>query len=248
MVEPHELEKLGLNKNEAIVFIALLEFGEATAGDLIKKTGFHRNIVYDNLEKLGDKGLVAHVIKNGVRYYMFSSPESVIELIKAEERKVADKRELAKKLTKEIEQQIKKVEIKPKSRLIQGTLGIRDIMSDTLKVSKDYIAYGAPGISSEIMGEHFWKNYGLKRKEKNIKVRLIFNDDLRAFGKTILDSHTQIRYLPKQFDTLTETTIYGNKVAIMVWTEKPITVLIEDENVAKAYSKYFEILWKMAKL
>ena len=53
-MDPKKLEKLGLNRNEAEVYVDLLKLGQTSAGELIRRTGFHRNIVYDNLEKLID--------------------------------------------------------------------------------------------------------------------------------------------------------------------------------------------------
>jgi len=248
MIKTYELEEIGLNKNESFVFVSLIKLGEATAGDIIKKISFHRNIVYDNLEKLLDKGLVTYIIKNGIRYYKPSSSEAIIELMKIKRGEFEKKEKLAKKLSLEIKKEINQSKEKSTAQLYQGKLGIRDIMKDTLKVGKDYIVYGAPKSSVELMGETFWKNYTLKRNEKKLIVKMLFNEELRNFGNSLINNYTKIKYLPKQFDSLTETTVYGKKVAIMIWTEKPITVLIEEDNVAKAYKKYFEVLWKIARL
>lgn len=61
------LVKLGLTTNEATVYDCLLGLGITTAGKIIKKTHLHRNIVYDNLEKLIKKGLVSFVIIKGIK-------------------------------------------------------------------------------------------------------------------------------------------------------------------------------------
>ena len=58
-----DLEKLGLNRNEAKVYFGLLQTVNTTASDLVKHLGLHRNIIYDNLEKLIEKGLVSFVIE-----------------------------------------------------------------------------------------------------------------------------------------------------------------------------------------
>lgn len=41
--------------------------------------------------------------------------------------------------------------------------------------------------------------------------------------------------------------IYGNKVAIIVWTEIPLGFVIENKIIAKTYLDYFESLWENAK-
>ena len=65
-----DLEKLGLNKNEAKVYFGLLKKGQATASELVKSVGVHRNIIYDNLEKLIDKGLVSYVVEGTKRRFI----------------------------------------------------------------------------------------------------------------------------------------------------------------------------------
>ena len=60
------LEEVGLTGNEIKVYLALLELGSVTAGDILKKIELHRGAVYDTLDKLIDKGLVSYFIKNNV--------------------------------------------------------------------------------------------------------------------------------------------------------------------------------------
>ena len=41
--------------------------------------------------------------------------------------------------------------------------------------------------------------------------------------------------------------IYGNKVAIVDFTRPITTIIIEKKEIADAYKKHFELLWKIAK-
>jgi len=51
------------------------------------------------------------------------------------------------------------------------------------------------------------------------------------------------RKLPLEFASPTTTIVYGNKIGIVVWTEIIRIILITNNNLAKAYNKYFEIMW-----
>ena len=44
-----KLEKIGLNLNEAKIYLALLELGQAQAGYISKKTQINRTTVYDSI-------------------------------------------------------------------------------------------------------------------------------------------------------------------------------------------------------
>ena len=63
-----ELQNLGFYKNEAKVYLALLELGFTSTGPLIKKTNLHRNIVYESLDKLITHGLVASTMQKGKKH------------------------------------------------------------------------------------------------------------------------------------------------------------------------------------
>ncbi len=242
-----KLEKLGLNRNEAIVYYALIRLGQATAGELIKKTGFHRNIVYDNLEKLVDKGLVTFILEGKKKTFQTALPEAITDMIKKEQELLDKKKQVAEYIKTEVQKVYAISSQKQDAVIFRGVRGIKTLLQDTVKERTDYFVFGAPESSLTIMGSTFWKNYNEKRIEKGIVAKMVFNEELKGWSGQIQSKMTQIRFLPKHFDSLSETMIYGDNVAIIVWTEKPIATLIRDPEAAKGYKQYFDVLWKTAK-
>jgi len=57
----------------------------------------------------------------------------------------------------------------------------------------------------------------------------------------------EVRYLPEEYLSPASLTIYSNKLAIHLWSEEPITVWIENEEVVKQFLKYFELMWRIAR-
>jgi len=43
------------------------------------------------------------------------------------------------------------------------------------------------------------------------------------------------------------TNIYGDKIAIIIWTDEPEGIIIENALAAKAYKSYFDFMWKHSK-
>ncbi|MBI4143919.1 hypothetical protein HY486_01600 [Candidatus Woesearchaeota archaeon] len=43
------------------------------------------------------------------------------------------------------------------------------------------------------------------------------------------------------------TNIYGDKIAILIWTDEPEGIIIENSAAAKAYKSYFDIMWSIAR-
>jgi sugar-specific transcriptional regulator TrmB len=63
------LEAVGLSDKESRVFVALVGMGEATAGDVAKKSGLKRSIVYFTLERLITQGLCQEIVGHKVKRY-----------------------------------------------------------------------------------------------------------------------------------------------------------------------------------
>ncbi len=241
-----ELIKLGLNKNEAKVYLILLKRNAGSAGELIKQSNFHRNIVYDNLEKLIEKGLVSFIFEGRTKIFKANPLYSFTDFLEREQEILNEKKEIAEKIKKSAKE-LFPIKCKMQDAMIyRGIKGVRALFLDTLNEGKEYYVFGAPKASLKIMGSTFWENYNIKREQKKMIIRMIFNEDLRQWSKKIKSKLTKIKFLPKKFDSITETIIYNEKVAIIVWTQNPIATLIIDKNLARAYKQYFEILWKEA--
>ena len=41
--------------------------------------------------------------------------------------------------------------------------------------------------------------------------------------------------------------IYGDNVAIVLWSENPIGILIREQEIAKGYKEKFELIWNLTK-
>lgn len=75
------LIQLGLSKNDALVYEALVETGSCFVAPLVKQTRKHRQIVYNSLETLIAQNLVSVSQKNGKNYYSISNPHHLLSEI-----------------------------------------------------------------------------------------------------------------------------------------------------------------------
>ena len=72
---------LGLTKNEAKVYLCLLELGNTQVGQITEKSGIHRRNVYDSISRLMEKGLLSSVIVNNKKLFSPVNPKRFLELI-----------------------------------------------------------------------------------------------------------------------------------------------------------------------
>src|SRR3989344_9003437 len=128
-----DLERLGLNKNEAKVYYALLIKGEATAQELVKYLGVYRNIVYDNLEKLIEKGLVSFVKEGTKRKFIAEKPSAIIEFLESKKQELNKKILTAKELIPKITEILNTTKSKQEVSLLRGIAGLKKILSEIVQ-------------------------------------------------------------------------------------------------------------------
>ncbi|MBI4017206.1 MAG: hypothetical protein HY363_05950 [Candidatus Aenigmarchaeota archaeon] len=110
--------------------------------------------------------------------------------------------------------------------------------------SKDYYAYGGPQQAHDLLGDYFWESFHKVRLHKKLNARLLFHSSLKWWAEKLNKlPHTQVKTTKKDFEEITETIICGQKVAIIIYTEKPYGLLIDEPHAAESYKKFFHLLW-----
>ncbi len=233
-----KLEQIGLDRKEALVYMALLELKETQAGELSKKAEINRTTTYDVLEKLIGRGLVTYVISARKKVFHPVKPKILLEKIKERE-KIAE--EIMPDLNKIFEGGKREEE----ADIYHGKKGIKTILDDILG-HEEYVAFGSSGEFLHIM-KHDFVIFQKKKKTLGIKSRIIQSDSARKDKELKKTAYATFRYISDEFSAPSTSIIYGDKLAIIVWAETPLATVITSKQVADSYRKYFELLWKMAK-
>lgn len=243
-METNILTEAGLTQKEADVYFVLITLGSSSASQIIQKTGFHRAVVYDLLERLIEKGLAGHVIKNRKKYFESTSPERLLDIIKEKENKI---KTILPQLN-ELSQFKEHLDVK----IYKGKEGIKTVFEDIVRERpSEWLSLGSGGETYKLLPA-FLDEIHKKRVKDNIKVRGLFlNNEIARKRGFILSKNplTEIRYLPKSFLTPTVMNIYKEKVALYsVTSDKiPFIILIENKELVKSFREYFEWLWKLSK-
>ncbi len=231
-----KLEKIGLNLNEGKIYLALLELGQAQAGNISKKTQINRTTVYDCLERLIKNGLVVFVISTNKKIFKPVAPKKLLEQV--EERKIA-----VKEIIPELDSLFAQTKEKEETYIYKGRKGIKSILEDILEC-KEYLAFGSSGKFLEIM-QHDFIIFQKRKKELKINSRIILSESLRKL-ETVKVAYADFKYIPEEFSAPITTFVFNDKIAIIIWAETPFATLIKSKEVVKSYSNYFELLWKIA--
>lgn len=235
-------EELGLTKSEVTVFLTLLKIGSSKAGKIIDDSGLQNPVVHRAFHSLIEKGFVTYSVEGKIKYYQAIDPRLLLNILDEKKRRLE---ELMPKLLKLNESNTREA----KAVIHCGIRGIRRLFTYILETGdKEFLTYGAPEKSLDLLGSFFWTGFHKKRIKKGIKARMIFHESLKERAKELNKLRsTEIRLTEKGFEELTETVICGDKVAILIYLDRPIGVLIEERLAANSYKKFFEPLWENCK-
>jgi sugar-specific transcriptional regulator TrmB len=232
----NKLKELGLTDNESKVYSSLLEMGPVHAGLLTRKSGLHRRVVYDTLDRLIKKGLVGYIIQNHVRLFQVANPSRFIDIVKEREA-------IVKELMPQMEFLYKKTRENEETNFYKGRNGLKLIFEDQIKTGEEILVMGASLIAYDVL-QFYFKWFDKRRKEGKINARIIFN----SAGKKMNIPSADVRYLPEKYSSPLAVNIYGDKVAIILWSkENPLAIVIKNRQISEGYRKYFEFMWKVAK-
>ena len=242
-----DLERIGLNRNEAKVYLALVYKGEATAAELVKAVGVHRNIVYDNVEKLIEKGLASFIIDEGKRKFIAQKPDTIISYLESKKEKVDEEIIEANKILPQISRILSTSNTKQEATIYRGIKGLKKIFNEILDTKENW-CIGIANESVHALGSTYWKNYNQKIKDRRIKEHILVNSNYKDPDTGLLKvKNIDTRTLPKELNPVSETILYADKVAIFVYSSQPIVIVIENKEIFNMYKTHFDFLWKISK-
>ena len=248
------IAELGLNQNEAKLYLALLELGPSLVTEISKKAGVNRVTCYDVLEKLVNHNLVTYASgKASKKRYSAMPPYNLISFLERRQKREQIKLAELKQKLPELKMLYKELN-RPSVKFFEGTEGLTTIYSETLKTKTEILSVGdceeweTPELAA-------WaRQYNRDRAKGKIKERVL----IPAGEKTInwfknypaTLKYTQYKILPKEkipylFDS--EINIFEDKVMIAL-LKKPnrMGILITSIQLANILKAMFEMAWEAA--
>ncbi|MFH1650145.1 MAG: helix-turn-helix domain-containing protein [Candidatus Woesearchaeota archaeon] len=243
------LKEAGLTAGEIKAYLALLELGASSTGPISKKSKLSGSKVYEVLERLKGKGLVASFEKNNVMHFEALSPERLLDYLDDRKKTIdKEKASIARVLPQLLA--FKKTAPQSAAKLFIGWQGIKNANEDiimTLKKGEEWLTMGLS--DQPLSWERHFTHRQTERARKGIILKHLLNEKYKRLYETRKKlPHSSYRFLPKELEMPTSTEIYANKVLIMIMVQaSPLAIMIENKDVADSFRKYFEVLWKTAK-
>lgn len=233
------LRAIDLNESEAKIYITSLEIGPSSPQRLVARSGFSRPATYAAIDALIQKGLMTSAMNGKRRLYSAESPDRIMGYTKS----FLQKMEAKAANIAEVVTDLKLIQHRdrPQVKMYEGIQGIKAILQDVVDSKPDTTeeivnidAVKKVFTTAELTAA---QNILSKRKTGG---RAIFYGDV-----TTVRGGIEARFLPKgtspfQGDLL----LYGNKVAMVTYTDHVMGVVVDNKAIADTYHALFELAWK----
>ncbi|MEK7530551.1 MAG: helix-turn-helix domain-containing protein [Patescibacteria group bacterium] len=239
-----DLQKVGLTENQSVVYLALARAGTLRAGEVIKKTGLHRNIVYTSLEELREQKLIGKSQIRGVFCYKMLSPSRLLFDLKEREQTARLAIEELGHLTKR----------SPTQEIIvyEGLEEFRRhaLRSYNLATAGGMHRYlGSSPRWHSVIGPELEQKLNRIQQRKKLVLRGIAKSSFPALGGYLRSSKglVDIRINPLISSDTNNVEILEDRICLQSFVEPYFVVEIVNKEVAKNYQNYFDFLWRQSK-
>ena len=235
------LIQIGLTDYEAEVYLALLSNGQISAYELAEKAGLYRQVTYDSLKRLMEKGFVSSVQEGKTKLFKAIDPKLILEFL---HERTENYKQILPQLTKLNEQTQQPLSVETYKGKNVTRIALRDIIN-TLKETGGTVLCTAVEESLPFSKyKTICDQYERDMIHYNIKERVL----IKQGGNGIFKKGTSIyRTISEKFFNPNPLQIYGDHVQMIIWGNPDYLIIIRNKDVANSYRKQFELMWAQGK-
>lgn len=234
------LRRIGISEGEIKVFSALLDSGVSPVNKIHEKTGIERRNIYDILNKLIERGLVAYVTENKRRLFRVSHPGKIISYIE-EKKDELDRTE--NEIKNELPSMIDKFNFRRlaiDAEVYRDAEGVKAVWEDMLNYKE--VRWIGSGRYIPKMLPHFFASWNRRRIKLEVKWFNLLRYEMRKETKAM--PYEEVRFLPEEFSgNPSVVCIYGNKVVNFMFGAELFAFVIESNEIAENHRRYHKYLW-----
>lgn len=241
------LENLGLAKNEAKIYEALLREGESSVGAIAAKSKVHRRNVYDTLNRLVEKGLVFEIVLSKENRYQAVDPSKLSELLQEKQTALSGALSEMQKVFLETPN--------PEAVFIyRGLEGWKNYIRDILRIGEDDYIMGGKGVWADQKIKSFVNQFSESAHKKGMKFHVLYEEEARERIKPMVEMlGNQYRFIPKEFYSPSAFEVFGDHIVFLsditegvLREDLSITVVI-NQKLADSFRAWFKFMWSVSK-
>ncbi|MDO8740575.1 MAG: helix-turn-helix domain-containing protein [Candidatus Woesearchaeota archaeon] len=235
------LTQIGLTNYEAEVYLALLTNGQMSAYELAEKAGLYRQVTYDSLKRLMEKGFVSSVQEGKTKLFKAIDPKLILEFLNE---RTENYKQILPQLTKLNEQAQQSLSVETYKGKNVVRIALRDIIDNLKSIGGEILCTAVEESIPFAKYKTICDQYERDMIRFKIKERVIIKEG----DKGIFQRGTsKYRKIPKRYFNPNPVQIYRDNVQTIVWGNPDYLIIIRNKEVAESYRKQFELMWNIAR-
>ncbi len=247
-----ELQKLGLNENEAKVYLAALSLGPSPASQISSQTNIKRPTVYLALENLIKQGLIFESFVGKKKLFEAEKPQKLEKLTKRMRRQAVDAEILLESILPGLVKLPKQYAEEPKVSFYSGAEGLKNIALEISACTSSWYFFGSGAKILEKLTklkrmDILNDSWALRGSPDRPKIFLITDSGFFALGKGWEKTHTpwrETKILPGIIGAGCGFIIYEDKLAVLNLENKPFAAVIQSKEVVEVVKLMYQLIWK----
>jgi predicted DNA-binding transcriptional regulator len=236
-----KLTNLGLDKNEAAVYLSLLKLGEVGASKVVSDTKLHGQTVYTALDTLEAKNLVRYVLVKGRKRFSAQNPKILLNMVEQQ-------RSVAQSVAEELEHRFSAVDLQH----IEILKGVEAFRASELQLlaecapGENLLVFGGLGDSYIQSHGNQFNEYEYQRRKQKLGVRYLGISSQAAYLQQSKEDryNFEFRFINAAFSGVTTTCVFGtHAVAIYIFDETVTCIILRNAKIAESYTGFFNGLW-----
>jgi sugar-specific transcriptional regulator TrmB len=247
------LNNLDFKEEEVNTYLALLDSGPSSGGQIAKQMGIPRPTAYLHLDKLLNGGLATQTMKRGVKIYV-PEPSDKIRLLY--QRRINDlkaKEKLLDTILPELDKRSGSTFMRPKIQIFEGKNGIEEALQDFMNYPDMTIkSFWSIKSAIEVTSKDFFWYINVERLKKNIHIEAIWPPqqtiDIREnpYMGVGEEFKREIRIAPEGTDSTMGYWIYANKVLFASSVRESFCFIIESAELFEMMNNQHKVLWNIS--
>ena len=235
------IKNLGLTDYETEIFLCLTRNGPLSVYEISKKTGLYRQVCYDSLNRLQEKGFASFVTKNGKKIFQAISPEKISEFLDEQKKQFENFLPELLKLHNLGNDEIS-VEVFKGKNVVR--IALRDIINSSKgKKGEVFVTAVDEHLGYEV-NRTAMQQYERDLFHYGIKEKVIIKKGAKAVLKR---GNSEYAFIDEKYFNPNPSIIYAEKVQILMWGSPNYLIIIKNKNIAESFRKQFNLMWDFAK-
>lgn len=254
------LDKIGLSKQEALLYLTALEAGPSRVADLARRAGIHRVATYALVERLEQKGLMRETASAKRPLVEAVHPREIEQLLKKQKRAIRKLELKFDELLPEFLQMYNRCAVRPRIQLYEGLAGLERMNQDIIETLKELpvkerviYSYSNPSAIQKTFEGYIDQEDGFvtQRVLHQIKNNVIAPDN--QYNETIHKRDSEhlrdmVLVPEKLFPFKNDMTLYHTKVAMQGFQHEFAGVIIESQEMHDDQFAIFQLAWRGARI